>query len=207
MGEEKELRRREATSPLSSPLAALSTSQDANSSFSYLFRRVSDLQSPGASRTMAFKSILKFLKLKFTLSGACAPGRVRATGVGGGLLAAVAAESLLSLSAFAPTKRRGEEEVTRGPKEACFIAAAAGRRPTAALEAARRREESSIGVFFFLELSFLRVRATPSPLFFPTRFPSPPTTSTTFPPLFCFCFTQNSAKMPTIGYYRNCEYT
>ena len=60
-----------------------------------------------------------------------------------GLLAADG-ESLLSLSAFALTKRLGEE-VTRGLK-ACFTAA--GRRPPAVLEAARRREES-IGVDFF----------------------------------------------------------
>lgn len=48
------------------------------------------------------------------------------------------------LSAFAPTKRLGDEEVTaRGRLKACFTA---GRRPPAVLEAARRREERSIGV-------------------------------------------------------------
>ena len=68
----------------------------------------------------------------------------------------IAREFLLSLSsAFAPTKRRGEEEegvTRRGFKKPCFAAAvavAAGRRPPpAALEAARRRDES-IGVGLF----------------------------------------------------------
>lgn len=65
-------------------------------------------------------------------------------------------ESLLSLlSAFAPTKRLGEEEVTaRGLLKACFTA---GRSAPAVLEAARRREERSIGVFFFLVLFLSRV--------------------------------------------------
>ena len=64
-------------------------------------------------------------------------------------------ESLLSPSAFAPTKRLGEEEVTRGLK-ACF--AAAGRRlPAAVLEEAARRREESIGVDFFFESLFERV--------------------------------------------------
>ena len=103
----------------------------------------------------------------------------------------------------APRRGGSHKGTERGMLHCCCCWAEADRSPRSGEEARREQHRS----FFFLELSFLRVRATSSPLFFPTRFPSPPTTSTTFPPLFCFCFTQNSAKMPTIGYYRNCEYT